>query len=210
MRAIKMLALAAMLTTAGVTAAPSAAQLPRSGDLPAQPTANRIDAQQLARLILLLRARAAQMRGAAPTAGSARIDTTGGIAGMIGRLNSMSQADVDRLMARPHFLNQFTPKSFDPLAGTGISSAVVRAAGNTRTILDARAQQALERQLVTVRRMGAIAQGMAAERNVRNQVSKHEYDQMFRKSSEEAKGRLYAEQAVLAELLRRLGRANRP
>jgi hypothetical protein len=131
----------------------------------------QIDPQTRAQIIALLQARAAQMNGAAPARGNVQFDTTGGAAGFINRLNNMSQAEVNQLMAQPNFLNQFTPKNFGPLAGTGISSSLVRAAGNVNTIFDPAAQRAIDSRLGNVRRMGTMAQGMAAEQNIRNQVN---------------------------------------
>ena len=168
----------------------------------------QIDPLTRAKLIALLKAHVAQQRSVA-VAGSRGVpfDTTGGAEGLINRLNSMSQAEVNQLMAQPNFLSQFTPKGYNnPLAQAGVPAGLMRDVTNLNNLFDPNMQSSIDKRLVNVRRMGGVSAGMAAERNVRNQVQQHDYKRMADNASAATRRQLSADEAALGESLARLRR----
>jgi hypothetical protein len=151
--------------------------------------------RQAAALLSLLLARASS-RAAAPVASLpntppiAPFDASGGAQGLINRLNSMSQADVDQLMSRPSILNQFTPSWLkrsggNALGTSGVPAGLMRDLSRLDNLADPAANARIDKQLRTVQKLGGIAGGMAAEQKVRNSVQKDFYKDLAVKSFED-------------------------
>jgi hypothetical protein len=148
----------------------------------AQADSNR--QRQAAAVLTLLRARAA----AAPSTPSpATFDTTGDAAGLINRLNSMSQADVNRLMSKPSMWDQLTPSWLkksggNVLGAAGVPSGLLRDVSRLDNLADPAANARVDKQMRTVQKLGGISAGMAVEQKVRNSVQREFYKDQAVKS----------------------------
>lgn len=168
---------------------------------------------QIAQLIEMMRVRAGAQ--AAQRGSLAPFDSTGGAQSMIARLNSMSQADVNRLMSQPSVWDQFTPYWYkrdggNVLGRAGVPSGLMRDVSRLDNLFDSTAQRNIDRRLANVNRLAGVSAGMAAEQNVRNQVQKWDYKLMADRASSATKSQLIADEARLSELLKRLNPSNRP
>jgi hypothetical protein len=118
----------------------------------------------------------------------------GDAASLINRLNSMSAADVNKLMGQGHWLDQFTPNWLknaggNPLAQFGVPNGLMGALGTSdlSRILNPSELDRLAPQLRQAQILGNLAGGMAAEQNIRNQVQSDFYKQLSNKAAFEAK-----------------------
>lgn len=126
---------------------------------------------QIAQLVAMMQARArsqAVQRGATVPVGN-----TGGVESMIARLNSMSQADVNRLMSQPSIWDKFTPYWYkrdggNVLGQAGVPSGLLRDLSRLDNLGDTATNTRINGQLRQVNALGALAGGMAAEQRVRN------------------------------------------
>ncbi len=118
----------------------------------------------------------------------------GDISSLINRLNSMSAADVNKLMGQGHWLDQFTPywlknAGGNPLAQFGVPNGLMGALGTSdlSRILNPSELDRIAPQLRQAQILGNLAGGMAAEQNIRNQVQSDFYKQLFDKAAFDAK-----------------------
>lgn len=119
---------------------------------------------------------------------------------LINRLNSMSQADVNRLMGRGHWLDAFKPWWWDrtggnPLAQFGIGKGLMGTLGtrDLNRIFDQRELDRIAPQLRQAQIMGNLAGGIAAQNRVYNEVGKYENYRLADKAAFEALLRLWAQ-----------------
>jgi len=122
------------------------------------------------------------------------------IQSLLQRLNSMSQADVNRLIGREHWLDQFTPWWWDkmggnPLAQFGIGKGLMGTLGTTdpSRIFN---QSELDRIAPLLRQaqiMGNVSAGIAARDRVYSDVARYENYRLADKAAFEALLRLWAQ-----------------
>ena len=149
-----------------------------------------------AQALAALRAQASNRSATAPFSGDA--------AGLINRLNSMSQADVNALMAKGSPLDQFTPywlkkaPGGNVLAQFGIGNGLMGTLGtrDINRILNPAELERIQPKLRQAQILGNLAGGMAAERKVRNEVQKYDYRRSLEKDAEEKLKQLFTHEAL--------------